>query len=144
MAEYDVKEILAKDGLEHVDLGDGHSKTVTKLKVLIEDNSKYGSWAKRVIDASNSGYFQIATFVCQSEKGSGCRKHYHPDTDEWWVVIQGKIDFEIGDDPKTNIIGKPGDVIFCKKGVPHKISVMSDEPCIRLSIAVDNQETIHV
>ena len=143
MAEYDVNEILAKDGLEHVDLGAGKSKMITKFKELISDNSKYKSWAKRVIDTSNSGYFQIATFVCQSDKGSGCRKHYHPDTDEWWVVIQGKIEFEIGD-PKTVIKGEPGDIIFCKKGVNHKISVMSDEPCIRLSIGVDNQETIHV
>ena len=143
MAEYDVNEILVKDGLEHVDLGDGSSIMVTKLKELIRDNSKYESWAKRVIDTSNSGYFQIATFVCQSKKGSGCRKHYHPDTDEWWVVIQGEIEFEIGNHEDI-IKGEPGDVIFCKKGVHHKISVMSDEPCIRLSIAVDNQETIHV
>ena len=143
MAEYDVNEILAKDGLEHVDLGDGKSKMITKLKELISDNSKYKSWAKRVIDTSNSGYFQIATFVCQSEKGSGCRKHYHPDTDEWWVVIQGEIEFEIGDN-ENFFTGEPGDVIFCKKGIPHKISVISNEPCIRLSIAVDNQETIHV
>ena len=143
MAEYDVNEILAKDGLEHIDLGAGQSIMVTKLKDLIEDNSKYGSWAKRVIDTTNSGYFQIATFVYQSEKGSGCRKHYHPDTDEWWVVIQGKIEFEIGDNDEK-IIGEPGDVIFCKKGISHKISLLSDEPSIRLSIAVDNQETIHV
>ncbi len=143
MAEYDVNEILAKDGLEHIDLGDGKSKKFTKLKDLIRSNSKYGSWAKRIIDTSNSGYFQIATLVSQSDKGSGCRRHYHPDTDEWWVVITGEIEFEIGNE-KEIIRGEPGDVIFCKKGIPHKITVMSDEPSIRLSVAVDNQETIHV
>ena len=36
MAEYDVNEILVKDGLEHVDLGDGSSIMVTKLKELIK------------------------------------------------------------------------------------------------------------
>lgn len=143
MSEYDVNEILAKDGLEHVNLGDGRSRTVTKLQDLIKENSKYGSWANRVIDTSNSGYFQIATFVCQSEKGSGCRRHYHPDTDEWWVIIQGKIEFEIGEN-KEKIIVEQGDVIFCRKGIPHKLSIISDEPCIRLSIAVDKQETIHL
>ena len=143
MAEYDVNEILAKDGLEHVDLGDGESIMFTKLKDLIEKNSKYESWAKRIIDTTNSGYFQIATFVCQSKKGTGCRKHYHPDTDEWWIVIKGEIEFEIGDN-EEKYIGESGDVIFCKKGIPHKISVISNQPCIRLSIAVDNQETIHI
>ena len=142
MGEYDVNEILSKDGLKHIDLGDGQSERFTSLKELIEENSKHKSWAKRIIDTSNSGYFQIATFVCQSEKGSGCRRHYHPDTDEWWVVIKGEIEFEIGDN-EEKILGEPGDVIFCKKGILHKISIISDEPCIRLSIAVDNQETIH-
>jgi len=141
MAEYDVNEILSKDGLEHIDLGDGKSKNVTKLKDLIKENSKYKSWAKRVIDTTNSGYFQIATFV-QSEKGSGCRRHYHPDTDEWWVIIQGEIEFEVGDS-KEKVFVEPGDVVFCKKGIPHKITVVSEEPGIRLSVAVDNQETIH-
>ena len=142
MAEYDVNEILAKDGLEYIDLGDGKSKMVTKLKDLIKENSKYHSWAKRVIDTSNSGYFQIATFV-QTEKDSGCRRHYHPDTDEWWVIIQGLIEFEVGDN-KEKIIVEPGDVVFCKKGISHKITVISDEPGIRLAVAVDNQETIHI
>ena len=142
MAEYDVNEILTKEGFEHIELGSGESQEFTELNNLMKENSKYKSWAKRVIDTSNSGYFQIATYVCQSDKGTGCRKHYHPDTDEWWVVIKGQIEFEIGE--KEKFIGVPGDVIFCKKGIPHKISVISDEPCIRLSIAVDNQETIHI
>ena len=143
MTEYDVTEILTKDGLEHVDLGEGRSQPFPKLKDLIQRNSGYNSWAKRVIDTSNSGFFQIATLVCQSEKGAGNRKHYHPDTDEWWVVIQGQIEFELGDSEEI-FIGEPGDVIFCKKGVPHKISVVSDGPCIRLSVAVDHQETVPV
>ena len=143
MAEYDVNEILTKEGFERIDLGSGESQEFTELNNLMKENSKYKSWAKRVIDTSNSGYFQIATYVCQSDKGAGCRKHYHPDTDEWWIVIKGQIEFQIGDNGKK-YIGNPGDVIFCKKGITHKISVISDEPCSRLSIAVDNQETIHV
>ena len=68
--------------------------------------------------------------------------HYHHNWDEWWVIIQGLIEFEVGAN-KEKILVEPGDVVFCKKGVPHKIKVISDEPGIRLSVAVDNQETIH-
>ena len=143
MSEYDVNEILKKEGFDDIELGNGKSEEFTKLNDLISTKSKYKSWAKRVIDTSNSGYFQIATFVCQCETGTGSRKHYHPDTDEWWVVIKGVIEFEIGDNKRT-YIGEPGDVIFCKKGIVHKITVMSDEPCIRLAVCIDNQETIHV
>ena len=73
MAEYDVNEILTKEGFEHIDLGSGESQEFTELNNLMKENSKYKSWAKRVIDTSNSGYFQIATYVCQSDKGAGCR-----------------------------------------------------------------------
>ena len=142
MAEYDVNEILQKDGFDDIDLGNGNSIEFSKLDDLIEEKSNNNSWAKRIIDTSNSGFFQIATYVSQ-KKGSGNRKHYHPDTDEWWVVIKGVIEFEIGDN-KRKYIGEPGDVIFCKKGIVHKITVMSDEPCIRLAVCIDNQETITV
>jgi quercetin dioxygenase-like cupin family protein len=141
MAEYDVNEILKKEGFDHIDLGNGESCEFTKLDQLLKANANYKSWAKRVIDTSNSGFFQIATFVCQTGNGEGSRKHYHPDTDEWWVVIKGIIEFSIGEDDKK-FIGEPGDVIFCKKGLTHKITVLSDDPCIRLAVCVDNQETI--
>jgi len=141
MAEYNVEEILKNEGFDHIDLGNGESREFTKLSQLLKENSNYESWAKRVIDTSNSGFFQIATFVCQKGKGAGSRKHYHPDTDEWWVVIKGKIEFSLGLNDKK-YIGEPGDIIFCKKGITHKITVLSDEPCIRLAVCVDNQETI--
>ena len=76
-----------------------------------------------------------------TDSNEGSRKHYHPDTDEWWVVIKGIIEFSIGEDDKK-FIGEPGDVIFCKKGLTHKITVLSYKPCIRLAVRVDNQETI--
>ena len=140
MAEYDVNEILKKDGFDDIDLGNGNSIEFSKLDDLIEEKSNNNSWAKRIIDTSNSGFFQIATYVSQ-KKGSGNRKHYHPDTDEWWVVLKGTIEFEIGDNCKKHI-AETGDVVFCKKGTWHKIITISDDPAVRLSIAIDNQETI--
>ena len=39
-------------------------------------------------------------------------------------------------------VAETGDVVFCKKGVSHKITTISEDPAVRLSVAVDNQETI--
>ncbi|SVD51172.1 uncharacterized protein METZ01_LOCUS404026 [marine metagenome] len=142
MAEYDVNEILKNDGFDDIDLGSGQSIEFSKLDDLIEAKSNKDSWAKRIIDTSNSGFFQIATYVSQKKGGSN-RKHYHPDTDEWWVVLKGTVEFEIGDNGKRHI-AEPGDIVFCKKGICHKITTVSDDPAVRLSIAVDNQETITV
>jgi mannose-6-phosphate isomerase-like protein (cupin superfamily) len=137
--EYDVKEILKKDGIEMQDLGNGESIEVTSLDKLMEENGKYSSWAKRIIDTSSSGFFQIGTMVSQA-KGSGCRKHSHPDCDEVWVIMRGSFQCLVGD----NVYDvKQGDVVFTKKGTTHQITVTSDEPGIRLSIAVDNQKNYY-
>jgi quercetin dioxygenase-like cupin family protein len=142
MAESDVVEILKKDGIEHIDLGAGRTQQVTHLADVMAKNAKYKTWATRVVDVSHSGYFQIATFVCSS-KGTGNRKHYHPDCDEWWVVIKGVIEFEMGSQ-EEKIIAHAGDIVFAKKGLTHKTTTISEEPSIRLSIGVDEMETIPV
>jgi len=140
MPEFEVSEILKKDGIENFDPGTRKTKTVTYLADVLDQNAKYKSWAKRVVDVTNSGHFQIATFVC-NPKGTGNRKHYHPDCDEWWVVIKGKIEFELGPE-KERIVAGPGDIVFARKGVSHKATTISDEPSIRLSIGIDAMETI--
>ena len=52
------------------------------------------------------------------------------------------ISINIVDTNGKKHIVEPGDVEYCKKGVSHKITTVSDDPAVRLSIAVDNQETI--
>ena len=137
--ESDVNEILENDGIEMQDHGNGESIEITSLDQLIQENSKYNSWAKRIIDTSSSGFFQIATMISQT-KENGCRKHMHPDCDEVWVIMRGSFRCLVG----NNVYEvSQGDVVFTKKGTPHQITVTSDEPGIRFSIAVDNQKNYY-
>lgn len=136
-----VKDILAKDGVEYVDVDNCKMQPITRLKELKEKFAGK-TWAKRVINTHNSSFFNSATLVCQ-KKGTGFRRHYHPDCDEFWVILGGKMEFEIEGVPDP-IIAETGDIVYAKKGVHHKATVVSDEPGIRFSISVELMENIYV
>jgi CMP-N-acetylneuraminic acid synthetase/quercetin dioxygenase-like cupin family protein len=127
--------ILAKDGVQNVDLK-GANEMLTSTKQLTETQST-ASWSKRVINTA--GY--SATLISQ-KPGQGNRNHYHPDRDEWWVVMRGEIDWTISDNRVLH--GKEGDIVFIPKGEPHKITVVGTEPAIRLAISVDDMEHVFI
>lgn len=137
-----VREILKKDGVEFVDVDNCQMQPITRLKELKEKFQKGASWAKRVINTSNSSFFNSATLVCQ-KRGTGFRKHYHPHCDEFWVILGGKIQFEIEGVPEP-IIAEAGDIVYARKGVHHKATVLSEESGVRLSVSVELMDTVYV
>ena len=58
--------------------------------------------------------------------------HIHKDFNEWWIVLQGEVIWEIGDYPQ--IRAKAGDVVICPKRQRHSIKTVGTEPSLRLYI----------
>ena len=58
----------------------------------------------------------ISLILDTSEPGHGPRLHRHP-YDETWVVEEGSLTFQLGDEHMT---ASPGDVVIAPPGVPHK------------------------
>jgi quercetin dioxygenase-like cupin family protein len=58
----------------------------------------------------------ISLILDHSEPGQGPRLHRHP-YDETWVVVEGSLTFQAGDDL---IKAGPGDIVIVPPGVPHK------------------------
>ena len=121
----------------------GHNETLMDLD---EIETKLGDedWRYPVVYTDND---QIA-FIRQS-KGKGCRKHYHPTKDEWWVIFRGEFEYKLWNDVETPngepdevVIAKPGNLVFLPKGTVHIISCVSDEPGVRL--ACGGKEMSHV
>ena len=80
-----------------------------------------------VIDASDltTGNLQgaahgatVSLILDHSEPGQGPRLHRHP-YDETWVVLEGNITFQLGDEPHH---AGPGDIVIAPPGVPHKFT----------------------
>lgn len=130
--ENDVPSILEKDGVEINDLFDCN-KEVVSLQEILEELPSDVSSSKRIIDsASNS------VTIIKQLPGEGNRKHFHPDWDEWWLILSGSWEWKI--ENSTKIVAK-GDVVFIERGRAHQITAIGSEPAIRM--AVSRSDVIH-
>jgi CMP-N-acetylneuraminic acid synthetase/mannose-6-phosphate isomerase-like protein (cupin superfamily) len=121
----------------------GHNETLMNLDV-IEQKLGASDWCYPVVYTDLD---QVA-FIKQS-KGNGCRKHYHPTKDEWWVIFRGKFEYKLWFDrestegePDKVVIASEGEIVFLPKGTVHVISCISDTPGVRL--ACGSKEMAHI
>tara|TARA_R110001599_G_scaffold59263_1_gene164376 strand:+ start:8172 stop:9311 length:1140 start_codon:yes stop_codon:yes gene_type:complete len=128
-SEVDVPDILSKDGVSTSSYNLSNQKIVN-LKDILKSNSSTESWCHRVVNSENNS----ATLIAQMP-GEGNRRHYHPDWNEWWYIVQGQWDWEI--DGETFVV-KKDDFVFIPKGVPHKITGIGEGQSIRLAISRDD------
>ncbi len=130
-SDNNVKSVLVDDGVSHSLLNKGHkfeNINTTNIKFL-EDQLNYkegDSWAVRVVYNELFG-----GVIIKQNPGEGNRRHYHPDADECWVVLEGSYEWEI--DGATNIVSQ-GDIVLVKANTWHKITVVGKSPAARLAI----------
>jgi quercetin dioxygenase-like cupin family protein len=79
-----------------------------------------------------------ATLICQLP-GEGNRRHYHPDWDEWWFIVEGEWEWWVEGNVKRV---KKGDVVFIARNRQHQITAVGDKVAIRL--AVSRYDVAHV
>ncbi len=125
--EKNVKKVLRKDGVSKVYLGKNF-ENLTSININDLSN-KLGkdSWAARVV------YNKIFGGVLIHQKpGEGNRLHYHPDTDECWVIIKGKWEWYIKG--KGTRVVKKNDIVVVRKGTVHQITCIGKTSGIRFAI----------
>jgi mannose-6-phosphate isomerase-like protein (cupin superfamily) len=73
----------------------------------------------------------VGTLICQPP-GHATDRHYHL-VDEWWVVMEGEIDWEIEGHAEI-VRARAGDLVFAPARHYHHIRPTGDRPSIRLAI----------
>jgi mannose-6-phosphate isomerase-like protein (cupin superfamily) len=75
----------------------------------------------------------ISLILDHSEPGHGPRLHRHP-YDETWVVVEGNLTFQAGENHMT---AGPGDIVIVPPSAPHKFTNVGPGPstlvCIHAS-----------
>ena len=79
--------------------------------------------------------------ICQ-RPSEGCRNHCHVTHAEWWVVLQGEFEWQLGDGAK--IVARTGDVVALPRGMPHTIRCIGDGPGIRLACGARDMEHVYL
>ena len=135
-ADADLVSVLQHDGIPKVDTHDSINQTINRLD---ETKQRMGAppWSVRVVyNESMSG-----VLICQNP-GEGNRWHYHPDSDEWWVMLEGELQWGI--EGVGEVVAKPGDIVFVPRKRKHIMRCVGSGPCIRLSIGVPDVTHIYV
>jgi len=133
--EIDVPSILERDGVVHNDLFDSNNEVVN-LGDILAAKPVDQSWSKRVIDTDSNSMTIIAQMP-----GEGNRRHYHPDWNEWWYIVQGEWEWEIDGEIKRI---KAGDLVMVAKRRVHKITAVGDKMAIRMAVSRADVEHIYV
>ena len=92
ITETDIVSVLIKDGISNINWHQMR-KYENATSISLDEIRKElgpGSWAVRI--AYNKSFGGV---LIQQQPGEGNRKHYHPDADENWVIIEGEWEWWI-------------------------------------------------
>ena len=134
----DVVNVLKNDGVKQVSweqMRRYENTTSINLEQLREELGM-GSWAVRI--AFNDRFGGV---IIQQQPGEGNRKHYHPDADENWVVMEGEWEWWIDGQGTKRV--KENDVIVVPKKTWHQIKCVGDSVGVRYAITKPNVEHIY-
>jgi len=126
IADADVKRILSGDGVALNNQNDANQEVVT-IDEIVKNNSANKSWSHTVINSPSNS----ATLIGQLP-GEGNRRHFHPDWDEWWYIVQGEWIWSIEGEDR---IIKAGELVFIERGRKHRITASGEEMAIRLAVS---------
>ena len=124
----DVVKVLNDDGIKNIDWNTMRKyENITTISLNeIRNELGMGSWAIRL--AYNEIFGGV---LIQQQTGEGNRKHYHPDADENWIILDGKWEWWI--EKKGTQIVRKNDIVVVPKGVPHLIKCIKG-PGVRYAI----------
>lgn len=91
--------------------------------------------AMRVMEMPSSS----ATLITQMP-GEGNRRHYHPDCDEWWLILEGEYRYEIDGQYWQ---ARKGDIIGVRRGLWHQITAVGHGPATRLAVSRDGVRHVY-
>jgi len=86
-------------------------------------------WSVRLIQDERN----LVTLIANSP-GTGNRPHWHKDFDEWWMIMSGRLRWELTGG--TVIEAGKDELVWVPRGTVHHIQNVGDELSLRLAIAM--------
>jgi mannose-6-phosphate isomerase-like protein (cupin superfamily) len=86
-------------------------------------------WSRRIIADER----QLVTLIA-SPPGGGNRPHWHREFDEWWVVLAGRLEWELTGG--SVVQATKDDIVWVPRGTVHHIRNVGEELSLRLAVAM--------
>ena len=136
-SDSDVKRVLKDDGLDNKMLSIFHLYENQSISLdKLRKKHGLGSWALRI--AYNERFGGV---IIQQQPGEGNRKHYHPDADENWVILEGEWEWWIEGVGTKNVF--KGDIIVVPKNTWHLIKCVGNTPGVRYAITAPDVNHVY-
>jgi mannose-6-phosphate isomerase-like protein (cupin superfamily) len=106
-------------------------KPITKLADLKAKNQGKTSWREPIIDDGNS-----VSFMVQEPPGTKYERRLYPDSAAWFVVVDGRIRFEVEKADRTfaTIEATKGSYVFVPERMLHSFEILGPTPAIRYEV----------
>ena len=92
-------------------------------------------WSKRIIKDERN----LVTLIANNP-GTGNRPHWHRDFDEYWVILEGELQWELTGG--AVIRAKKDEIVFVPRGAVHHIQNVGNGLSLRLAFALPPAEHI--
>ena len=131
-----LKNVLKDDGVKTLEINKFENLSTNSIENI---KKTLGSppWAARLVYNETFG----GVLICQNP-GEGNRKHFHPDADECWIIVEGEWEWFIEGVGTKKV--KKDDIIVVPKGTPHQIKCIGTKPGIRFAITKPDVNHVYV
>lgn len=132
----DLASVMKNDGVAKANTHGSINRIFNRLEDIKKEMGE-PSWSVRLIYTD----MMSAVMICQ-KPGESNRTHYHANEDEWWVIMEGELEWDV--DGYGTYRAKKDDIVFVPRKVIHNIRVVGDQPSIRLAIGKPDVNHIFV
>ena len=84
---------------------------------------EFGEWAASIKVAAEATNGTLTVIETRHDPGAGANAHVHSRESETFLVMEGQVTFQVGDD---HFEVEPGGIVFGPPGMPHGFEVGAD------------------
>jgi mannose-6-phosphate isomerase-like protein (cupin superfamily) len=112
------------------------NKPHTKLADLKTKHQGEENWREVVVDDDHlhAEYIQMAP-------KAKVPKRFHPDTREWWIVMQGQVRYEI--EGQVPFVATKGSMVQVPMQTIYSMEAVGDQPALRFEVNIANAKTLY-
>jgi len=111
-------------------------KPITRLVELKKKHAGEANWREVIVDDST-----LHGEYIQSAPGTTVSRRFHPDTREFWAVVEGQLRFTIeGQEP---FVAKHGSLVQVPMQTIYSIETIGNVPALRYEVNVPNAHTLY-
>jgi mannose-6-phosphate isomerase-like protein (cupin superfamily) len=108
----------------------------TKLADLRAKYKGKSDWREVIVNDSH-----LHSEYIQASPGTKVGRRFHPDTREWWVIMDGEIRFEV--EGQDSFVARKGSMVQVPMQTIYSMEVIGDKPALRFETNIANAKLLY-